>query len=68
MPEASDTQRSKRRAAIQFAIRASAEVPLEVMRLCARGLDLGARVAAHSARAASAGVQLGVALLQTGCC
>ena len=66
MPQASDAQRSERRAAIQVALRASADVPLEVMRLCARGLELAATVAAHSARPASADVHLGVALLQTG--
>jgi methenyltetrahydrofolate cyclohydrolase len=66
MPQASDAQRSERQAAIQFALRASADVPLEVMRLCARGLELAATVAAHSARPASADVQLGVALLQAG--
>jgi formiminotetrahydrofolate cyclodeaminase len=36
------------------------------MRLCARGLELAAIVAARSARSASADVQLGVALLQAG--
>ena len=66
MPHASDVQRSERRAAIQFALRASADVPVEVMRLCARGLELAATVAAHSARPASADVQLGIALLQAG--
>ncbi len=66
MPQASATQRSERQAAIQLALRAAADVPLEVMRLCARGLELGATVAAHGARAASPDVQLGVALLQTG--
>jgi formiminotetrahydrofolate cyclodeaminase len=66
MPQASDVQRGERQAAIQLALRASAEVPLEVMRLCARGLELAASVAAHSARAASADTHLGVALLQAG--
>jgi methenyltetrahydrofolate cyclohydrolase len=66
MPQASNVQRSKRLAAIQLALRASADVPLEVMRLCARGLELAATVAAHSARPASADVQLGVALLRAG--
>ena len=64
MPQASSVQRSERQAAIQLALRASAVVPLEVMRLCAEGLQLAATVAAHCARAASADVQLGVALLQ----
>src|SRR5687767_5814867 len=35
MPQANDAQRSERQAAIQLALRASAEVPLEIMRLCA---------------------------------
>src|SRR4029453_530977 len=64
MPQASAAQRSERQDAIQLALRASADVPLEVMRLCARGLELAAIVAAHGARAASADLQLGVALLQ----
>ena len=66
MPQGNDAQRSERQAAIQLALRASAEVPLEVMRLCAQGLELAATIAARSARAASADVQLGVALLQAG--
>jgi formiminotetrahydrofolate cyclodeaminase len=66
MPQGSDAQRSERLAAIQLALHASADVPLEVVRLCAEGLKLAATVAAHGARAASADVQLGVALLQAG--
>lgn len=63
MPQASDAQRADRQAAIQIALRAAADVPLEVMRLALRGLKLAETVAAHSARAASADVQLGIALL-----
>ena len=66
MPQASDAQRSERLAAIQLALRASADVPLEVMRLCAQGLEVAATTAAHGARAASADVQLGMALLHAG--
>ena len=66
MPQASEAQRSERLAAMQLALRASADVPLEVMRLCAKGLDLAATIAAHGTRAASNDVQLGVALLQAG--
>ena len=66
MPQANEAQRTERQAAIQLALRASVDGPLEVMRLCARGLEVAAAVAAHSARAASAEVQLGVALLQVG--
>jgi len=65
MPQASAGQRSERQAAIQVALRAAADVPLEVMRLCARGLEHAANVAGHSSRAASADVKLGVALLHT---
>lgn len=63
MPQASAAQRSERQAAIQIALRAAADVPLEVMRLCARGLEQAEIVAAHSARAASADIQLGIALM-----
>jgi methenyltetrahydrofolate cyclohydrolase len=63
MPQASAAQRSERQAAIQIALRAAADVPVEVMRLCARGLKLAETVAAHSSRAALADAQLGVALL-----
>jgi methenyltetrahydrofolate cyclohydrolase len=66
MPQGSNAQQSERQAAIQLALRASADVPLEVMRLCARALELAASLAAHSARAASADAQLGVALLRAG--
>jgi len=66
LPQASAAQRSERQDAIRLALRASADVPLEVMRLCAQGLELAVTVAAHGARAASADVQLGVALLQAG--
>jgi formiminotetrahydrofolate cyclodeaminase len=63
MPQASAAQRSERQAAIQIALRAAADVPVEVMRLCARGLKLAETVAARSSRAALADAQLGVALL-----
>jgi formiminotetrahydrofolate cyclodeaminase len=63
LPEASEAQRTERQAAIQLALRAAAEVPLEVMRLCARGLRLGHTVAVHGPRAAAADAQMGVALL-----
>jgi formiminotetrahydrofolate cyclodeaminase len=66
MPQADEAQRSERQAAIQLALRAATDVPLEVMRLCARGLEVAATMAAHSPRAASAEVQLGATLLQVG--
>ena len=62
----SDTQRTAREAAIQLALRGAADVPLEVMRLSARGLIQGQIVAAHGCRAASSDVELAVALLRVG--
>jgi formiminotetrahydrofolate cyclodeaminase len=63
LPQASASERAERLAAIQIALRAAADVPLEVMRLCAHGLTHAETVAAHSSRAASADAQLAVALL-----
>jgi formiminotetrahydrofolate cyclodeaminase len=63
MPHGSQAQRSERQTAIQFALRAAADVPLEVMRLCARGLKHADTVAGHGARAAAADIELGIALL-----
>ena len=64
MPQASASQRSERQAAIQLALRAAADVPLEVMRLSSSGLKQAEVVAAHSSRAASADVHLGTTLVQ----
>ena len=64
LPQASEVERAQRDDAIQFALRAAAEVPLEVMRLTARGLQGAEAVAACSRRAASADVELAVALLE----
>jgi formiminotetrahydrofolate cyclodeaminase len=66
MPHASQAQRSKREAAIQLALRAAADVPLEVIRLCAQGLTLAQVIAASSSRAAGGQVELAVALLRVG--
>jgi formiminotetrahydrofolate cyclodeaminase len=63
LPYASAAERSERLAAIQIALQAAADVPLEVMRLCARGLVHARTVAAHASRAAMADVRMGVALL-----
>jgi formiminotetrahydrofolate cyclodeaminase len=66
MPQASQVQRSKREAAIQLALRAAAEVPLEVIRLSALGLIQAQTVAASSCRAAGREVEFAVALLRVG--
>jgi formiminotetrahydrofolate cyclodeaminase len=65
LPQASVTQGSERQTAIQFALRAAADVPLEVMRLCTRGLQQAKTVAKHGPRAAFTDIELGVALLHT---
>ena len=66
MPQASQAQRAEREAAIQRALRAVADVPLEVIRLCTLGLRHAQVVAASSSRAARSEVELAVALLRVG--
>jgi formiminotetrahydrofolate cyclodeaminase len=66
LPQGNQTQRSKREAAIQLALRAAADVPLEVIRLCVLGLKHSQTVAASSSRAAGSEVELAVALLRVG--
>lgn len=66
MPHASQVERAARETAIQLALRAAADVPLEVMRLCALGLTHARSVAGRSPRAAFADVKLAIALLQAG--
>ena len=63
MPQANDKQRTERQDALQLALRAASDVPLEVIRLCALGLQHAETIAACCARAASFDVQLGIALL-----
>jgi formiminotetrahydrofolate cyclodeaminase len=65
MPQANASQRSERQAAIQIALRAAADVPVEVMHLCARALRQAQTVAAHSSRAAAADVALAIELLRS---
>ena len=62
MPQANATQRTEREAAIQLALRAAADVPLEVIRLCAVGLQQARIAAEHCSRAAAPEVELGAAL------
>lgn len=66
MPRISETQRERREAAIQIALRAGADVPLEIIRLCAMGLRHAQTVAASSCQAAASEVRLAVVLLRTG--
>jgi formiminotetrahydrofolate cyclodeaminase len=64
MLQSSDMQRSTREAAIQVALRAAADVPLEIMRLSADGLKQGQLVAAHGSRGASSDTESAIALLR----
>jgi methenyltetrahydrofolate cyclohydrolase len=64
LPQGSATERTEREAAIQFALRAAADVPLEVIRLCAGSLQHARTVAERCSRAAASDVELGIALLR----
>jgi formiminotetrahydrofolate cyclodeaminase len=64
LPKASRAERAKRESAIQFALRAAVDVPLEVMSLCERALRPAEAVAKRSRRAASTDVELAVAMLE----
>jgi formiminotetrahydrofolate cyclodeaminase len=64
LPQGSAKERTEREAAIQFALRAAADVPLEVIRLCAAGLQQAQVVAKRCSRAAASDVELGIALLR----
>ena len=67
MPQGNAAERSERQAAIQLALSAAADVPLEVMRLSSHALKQAEVVAAHTSRAASADVQFAIALLHAAC-
>jgi len=65
MPQASESQRVEREAAVQLALRAATDVPLEIMRLCALGLKQAEIVATHDCRAAASDVELAIAFVRT---
>jgi len=65
MPQTSKLERADRERAIQLALRAAADVPLEIMRLCERALRHAHTVSDRSPRAASTEVELGVMLIDT---
>ena len=64
LPHAIKSERAERERAIQVALRASTEVPLEVMRLCVSGLQHAETVAGRSRRTTSPDFVLAVALLE----
>lgn len=64
MPQASETERMERHAALQLALRAAADVPLEVMRLCRDALQYAETIARSTSRVGSADIQFASAVLQ----
>jgi methenyltetrahydrofolate cyclohydrolase len=64
LPQTTATQRAQRDGAIQLALQAAADIPLEVMRLCAHALTQAHIIAAHGCRAAASDVELAVSLLR----
>jgi formiminotetrahydrofolate cyclodeaminase len=63
LPQGTEAQRSERQAAIQMALRAAADIPLEIMRLCTRALGLAEAIADRCPRRLAPDVRLGVGLL-----
>jgi len=64
LPQANEAERETRARAVQIALRAAADVPLEVMRLCEDALRHAESVADRRRRRAAPEVELGVALLE----
>jgi len=66
LPKGSDADKSARTAAIQHALRAATDVPLNVMRLSVDGLERASAVAAHGHRGAASDAGVAAALLAAG--
>jgi methenyltetrahydrofolate cyclohydrolase len=66
LPKATADEQAARKAAIQQALRAATDVPLEVMRLSASALEQAKTIAANGHRAAASDVGVATALLRAG--
>lgn len=66
LPKGTPDDQASRKAAIQQALRAATEVPLEVMRLSAAAIDHAKTIAANGHRAAASDVGVAAALLGAG--
>jgi len=66
LPKATEAEQAARKAAVQQALRAATDVPLDVMRLSAGALVAAATVASHGHKAAASDVGVAVALLEAG--
>lgn len=64
LPNASESDRQSRRAAMQTAMREATEVPLETMRLCQQALRGGVTVAANGSRQADTDTATGIEFLR----
>jgi len=65
-PKASAEEQAARKEAIQQALRAATDVPLDVMRDSMRALEAAAVVARHGYKAASSDVGVAIAMLRAG--
>ena len=66
LPKSSADEQAARQAAIQRALRAATDVPLEVMRQSARALEEATVVAGHGYKSASSDVGVAIAMLMAG--
>ena len=66
LPKGSADEQAERKAAIQGALRAATDVPLEVMRQSARALEEATVVAGHGYKSASSDVGVAIAMLMAG--
>jgi len=66
LPKISAEEQAARKGAIQQALRAATDVPLEVMRLAASAIDHARTIAANGHRAAASDVGVATALLRAG--
>ena len=66
LPKSTGEEKAARQAAVERALQAATEAPLEVMRACVDGIEQGAVVAAFGNRNASSDVQVGLELLGAG--
>ena len=65
-PKASPEEQAARKEAIQQALRAATDVPLDVMRQSLRALEAAAIVARHGYKSAASDVGVAIAMLQAG--
>ena len=65
-PKASAEEQTARKEAIQQALRAATDVPLEVMRQSLRALEAAAVVARHGYKSAASDVGVAIAMLEAG--